>query len=537
MAKTDELLECASCNYGILQRPANGHPSYLECPNCGALELTYTPQEYQQELHVMPYTEIWDEEKQAWVIRTQIAGAFGGYGSGKSTASLWEIFLRALENPNGTGLLTATTLQQLKRTTLKTFFHEVCPPPLVKRYNKTDGEIELINGFVFYTIPSDDEEKIRSINAGLIHMEEASGIKRTIYDQLITRMRDPFTHNKLFMVCSNPDLGWIKEVFADNIDRENPDHPEHSKFNKFIRTFIWPTHLNKKLPPDFVELQSIGKPEWWIRRYLMGSFEHSEGMVYPNFVKCFVNSYEWFPTDKDGKALTVIPVDQYGIPKAWERFVSLDHGRRNPTAVYFHAIDPMHGRVITYNEYYVAERLVPDHAKALKPLIEEIAHGTLRFMVADPSIRNRLDPLNGKSVQGLYQEYGLFFSEGNNDVEAGILKVNSYIERGKWVIFKDRCPNLCKEGIGYKFPEQSMDNADKNLDERPVKANDHAMDSCRYGFMRLPDDPDMLKTLTFGVMGNFKGSGDYSEWHMPRPDDDDDDDWLREANTDWTSYT
>jgi hypothetical protein len=91
------------------------------------------------------------------------------YGSGKSKTSLQEIFIRALENPKGTGLLTAPTLQQLKRTTLKTFFNEVCPPPLIKRFNKSDGEIELENGFVFYTIPSDDEEKLRSINAGLVH--------------------------------------------------------------------------------------------------------------------------------------------------------------------------------------------------------------------------------------------------------------------------------------------------------------------------------------------------------------------------------
>jgi len=120
----------------------------------------------------------------------------------ENQSSPTEVVLRALENPKGTGLFTAPTLQQLKRTTLKTFFNEICPPPLVESYNKADGEIKLINGFTFYTIPSDDEEKLRSINAGIIHMEEASGIKRSIFDQLLTRMRDPFVKNKLFMVCN-----------------------------------------------------------------------------------------------------------------------------------------------------------------------------------------------------------------------------------------------------------------------------------------------------------------------------------------------
>jgi hypothetical protein len=240
-------------------------------------------------------------------------------------------------------------------------------------------------------------------------------------------------------------------------------------------------------------MNSRGKPEWWIKRYLKGSFSHSEGMVYPNIASCFTTAQEYF--DKHDL--------KEGIPASWERFITLDHGLRNPTAVIFNAINPNTGEVISYDEYYVPNRLVPAHAKALKPLIADIPPGRIRFMVADPSIRNKTDPINGKSVQGLYQEYGLFFSEGNNNVEAGILKVNSYIERGKWVIFQDKCTNLAKEGINYKFVEVTMDNLNENLDERPVKALDHAMDSIRYGFMRLPDDPELLKTVAYNAPKSY----------------------------------
>lgn len=502
---------CMSCYTGDMQTPVDNHPAYVYCPNCGAIELTYKPQDYQMLSHAVPYVE------QDGRIQTQLIGYFGGYGSGKSRTSLSEVLLRALENPKGTGLLTAPTLQQLKRTTIKTFFNEVCPPALVERYNKSDGEIELVNGFVFYTIPSDDEEKLRSINAGIIHMEEASGIKRSIYDQLLTRMRDPFVHNRLFAVCSNPDLGWIKEVFADNPDRANPSHPEHELYNPFITTFIWETALNKHLPPDFIAMNSQGKPDWWIKRYLQGSFKHSEGMVYPNISNCFTTEQEYFEKHdlKDG------------FPKSWEHFVTLDHGLRNPTAVLFNVINPHTGEVITYDEYYVPNRLVPAHATALKPLIERIPLGRIRFMVADPSIRNKTDPVNGKSVQGLYQEYGLFFSEGNNNVEAGILKVNSYIERGKWKIFQDKCPELSKEAIGYKFPEVTMDNVNENLDERPVKAKDHACDSARYGFMRLPDDPELLKTIAYNAPNRYTVVK--SEY-----EDDYKDEYDKEG--DWLSY-
>lgn len=463
-----------------MQKPQNDHPAYLICSDCFAIELLYEPQEYQQEFHETSY-----RYNNNGTIRTQIIGLFGGFGSAKSRASLEEVFIRALANPKGTGLLTAPTLQQLKKTTLKTLFNEIIPPPLIERYNVSNGEIELINGFIFYVIPSDDETKLRSINAGIIHVEEASGISVNIYNQLLTRMRDPFVKDKLIVVCSNPDSGWIKSIIYDNDKRIDPRHPEHEDYNPDMRCYVWKTALNKYLPEDFIEVNSRNKPLWWRRKFLEGSMEHSEGAVYPNFSKCVID-----PLPVDEKT-----TDEYGIPKDWERVIGMDWGARNPTAVPFGAIDPKNGEIIIYNEYYVPNRLLPDHAKHLKPLIDVIPAGRLRFMVADPSIKNKTDVVNGKSVQSLFQEYGMYFQPGNNHIEAGILRVNSYIERGKLKVYYT-CVNTVREHLNYKFPELDMD-SDKNLDEKPVKKDEHSCDALRYLMMRLPDDPDELKNDAF----------------------------------------
>lgn len=508
-------MECLNCNIGQMQDPMNRHPAYLECNTCGAIELTYTALDYQDEFHQTNYQLAEDGS-----IRPQIIGIFGGYGSGKSRASLQEFFLRALENANGTGLITAPTLALLKRTTIKTLFNEIIPPPLIESYNKSDMEIKLINGFTIYAIASDDDEKIRSINCGIVHIEEASAINRSIYDQLISRLRDRFVKNKAIFVCSNPELTWIKDVIVDNEQRKDPKHPEHGDYNQYITCYIWATKLNKSLPPDFIEMNSRNKPSWWVRKYLEGSFEAHEGAVYPNFVSCLVDPY---PVIR-GKT------DEYGIPLDWERTISLDHGLRNPTSVHFHAIDPIKGEVVTYLEYYVPNRLVPDHAKELKPLIDKIPRGRIRFMVADPSIKNKTDPVNGKSVQALYQEYDLFFQPGNNSIEAGILRVNSYIERGKWKIYRT-CVNLIREGIHYKFPELDMDSANENLDEKPIKANDHSMDDTRYNFMRLPENPE---DLLLGSYTPTKMSVREAKSYMEN-------DWVDEmedrfADRDWTSF-
>ena len=454
MTQNQENPTCHNCNLRQLSTPATEQhkkqPTHLQCRGCGAIHLTYTPLEHQEEFHTTKQTTNPDG-----TIKMQIIGVFGGYGSAKSRATLQEIFLRALNNPGGTGLLTAPTLLQLKRTTIKTLLNEVIPPPLIRSYNKAEGELTLDNGFTFYLIPSDDEEKLRSLNAGLVHMEEASGISENIYTQILTRMRDHATTDKLIVVCSNPSLGWIKNVFYDNIARANPKHPEHESHNPNITTYIWKSHQNPYLPKDFIENISKGKAEWWKKRYIDGSFDQVEGAVYPQI----------------GNAI----ITAQNVSDKWERVVGIDVGLRNPTAMVIGAIDEQKGEVHIFREYYKANTLVPEHAKNIKAILEDakVTAGNTRYMVIDPAAGNKTDPINGKSIQGLYQEYGLYFQPANNNVDAGILKVNAYIELGKLKIH-DTCPNLIRELQNYQYPDVEAEAKDKNLKEKPIKSHDHA---------------------------------------------------------------
>jgi hypothetical protein len=58
--------------------PQNDHPAYVECPSCGAIELLYTPQDYQEGIHNVEYTEIWNEDANRWELIPQIIASFGG---------------------------------------------------------------------------------------------------------------------------------------------------------------------------------------------------------------------------------------------------------------------------------------------------------------------------------------------------------------------------------------------------------------------------------------------------------------------------
>lgn len=464
-----------------------------------AIQLTYVPQDYQEEMHqVRTGTE--DD--------TDIIAVFGGYGSGKSKATLQEFLMRALENPRGSGLFAAQTLGQLKKTTLKTWFEEVCPPPLIENYNKTDGIIKLINGFTIFVVATDEEQKIRSLNIGLAHIEEVSGIKKSIYTQVQSRMRDPFTRNKAIIVCSNPANTWIVDTFVNNDKRKDPGHPQHGEYNRFVRCFIWKTALNKYLPKNYIEMNTAGKPEWYKKKYFEGSFEYNSGMVYPEISTTFIDPYPVIPEK----------TDEFGIPKDWERIFGMDYGLRNPTAVPFGAINPKTGDVVIYNEYYQAEKTLPYHASQLKPALNRIPNGLIRFMVADPAIKNRMnDVTTGKNIQMHFMEYGIYWQLGNNNLEYGLTKVNAYIEAGKLKIYKTVL-NGIKELLQYTYPEVDIDNADENLDEKPEKKNDHFCDALRYMIARLPDDPEHLKAQSWEPPRSY--SGEYGNYDTVEYDDE-----------------
>lgn len=64
---------CLNCYSTDLKPPETEHPGYLVCPNCGAIELTYEPQPYQEAVHNVPY--MYNEDGS---LRIQIMGIFGG---------------------------------------------------------------------------------------------------------------------------------------------------------------------------------------------------------------------------------------------------------------------------------------------------------------------------------------------------------------------------------------------------------------------------------------------------------------------------
>lgn len=459
---------CPQCHYGAMreadQRDDDGTPIYLSCSECEAVQMCYVPLPHQAKFHADP---------------AKFLGFFGGYGSGKTRTGAEEITQHILSTPNGMTLIGAETKNQLDQTA-KDMFFKVFPDFMVEDYWKQKDMVLCTNGHIVIFRSLDDEGKLRSLNLTAFWIEEASEVKYDVFVQLQTRLRNKATKHHLGILTSNPDMTWIKTEFLlksqriENAERAYYQDPDD--INPNFSSHISPTYLNTYLPPDYMETTAKGKPDWWQQRFLHGSFEFSEGSVYPTFAKHII---EPFP-----------------IPKHWVRYTAADFGLRDPTVMLAAAIDPDKGMVYIYKEHYENEKSIKYHANAMKTkILNEIPPGRLVKIVGDPKGKARSDK-DMRSTFDYYAEYEIFFEPGINKIEDGIMKVFSYFEMDKLKIF-NTCTKTIWEGTKYKYPKQDL-MSDKNAGDKPVDKDNHAMDTLKYIMAELPDNPSDLENKSYG---------------------------------------
>lgn len=438
---------------------------WVRCNSCDMLLFCYVPMPHQYAFHQDPH---------------KFKMYAGGYGSAKTSTCGAEVVKHALTTPRGRTLVGAQTYIQLEETAKKQIL-DMIPDELRIEYKKRDNILILKNGHEILFRSFDDETKLRSLNLTMWWIEEANTVDYDIFVQLQTRLRNHATTKHKGILSTNPDLNWIRSEFLlkSDVIVGALEHYERDpvEINKDYATYIARTEQNIYLPPDYAETVSAGKPEWWIRRFLKGSFSYAEGMVYPMFMEHVIE-----PFDIESKIKN----------EGWLTIHGVDFGIVDPTVLINAAIDPNEGILYIYDEYFKTNQSVQYHAQIFHEKLDWIPLGQILKIVADPSGKRR-NMNDRRSLFDHYREYGLFFHEGDNRIETGIHKVYTYFSAGKIKIF-NTCKNLIEEGVNYRYKPQELD-SDRNADEKPIDKNNHGMDALRYIVQELPDDPFLLNTV------------------------------------------
>ena len=329
----------------------------------------------------------------------------GGFGSGKSLVGCIEALTLLLEHSGVVGLITRATMPELKTTTMVTFFEllgvtydsaEECP--LVKKFNRSEGRLVLINNSTCYFLSLENPDKIKSLNLSFAYVDELTETTEMMWNMLLGRIRNHTGRRCMFGTTNPEGHDWVYDRFFDR-DSFHTDH----------QGFISPTTENYFLPKDYVQSLRQHYPDTWIKRYVEASFDEASGLIYKIF-----------------KRDTHV-IEPFEIPDNWTTFISYDYGYTNPFAALMAAVD-YYGNVFVMDGRYQSYLKIADQAEMIHHMRgSRVVHS----FPADPSCFKK--GKDGTSVAHILQDteicgkHTIDIIPSINDIRAGIDRVSWYL--------------------------------------------------------------------------------------------------------------
>ncbi len=351
------------------------------------------------------------------------------------------------DNPPQLGMIARQTYPELRDSTQRTFF-EICHlmgllPEKHYEYRKQENRVKFLNGHEIIFRSLDDPAKLLSINLGWFYIDQAEEVSEEVFLTLLGRLRA--VEKPQCWITGNP-LGhnWIWHRFIHD------PVPGNIIFNAKTEENI------DNLPKGYIDSLMKNYNEIWVNRYLYGSWDAFEGQIYPDYEP------------------SIHVKHHFNVAPEWRRFIAIDHGRTNPTAILWGAVD-QDDTIWVYREHYEAGQDVEYHARAVQAYLNE---GRYETYVIDPSTGagKKDDP---ETIGNRYRQLKIPVVNAFNDVQGGIDKVTQYFKNNKIYIHKS-CENLSRELVNYQWEQPSASRMELNQPEKPLKKDDHAVDSLRY---------------------------------------------------------
>lgn len=164
-------------------------------------------------LDLLPFQKMFLEskEKNLWLA--------AGLGTGKTYIACLYVIRRLLLEPDGFGLLTASTYKQLNNSILAQLFALCDQLGLKFKFNKQDSIFTLkATGARVMCVSADSYEQLRGIEFSYAVLEEACLYPREAYDVIIGRIRKKSKLPLEIRLISTPKgFNWTYEAYAEGL--------------------------------------------------------------------------------------------------------------------------------------------------------------------------------------------------------------------------------------------------------------------------------------------------------------------------------
>ncbi|MCP3682086.1 MAG: hypothetical protein GY861_05285 [bacterium] len=451
--------------------------------------------------HPGPQTEV--------LTRTEYEILFGGArGGGKTDAGIaW--LLRHIENPRYRALIIRKNAQDLSDWVDRA---KEMYKPTGATFAYKPAEITFPSGAIFRSGHLKDENafgKYIGHEYQRMVIEELTQIPNELqYLKLLSSCRSTVDGITPQIFCtSNPgDIGhaWVKRRF---ILPMFPNRPFKDKISGRERIYV-PSRVTDNLTlmekdPSYVKyLESL--PDTQRKAWLDGNWDIVAGQIFT----------EWDQTKH--------VIEPFKVPKFWKRYIAMDWGVNNPTAVGWYTRD-YEGRTYLYRERYFngtqfhkryGYPLTPTRLAKVILNINKLNKEDYVYCVADPSMWNKtISGTGGRGVEGEGESIaetmisaGLRMIKGDNDRVNGLGRYREMLSiapDGKpWYQVFSTCRATIETIPSLPYDMKKVGGAEAGEDV-DTDAEDHCYDRDRYFFMSRPTSPERVKVKRESLIRKF----------------------------------
>ena len=380
----------------------------------------------------------------------------GSVRAGKTICMSLSYALWAMQTFNGQNfILAGKTVGAFRRNVLFWLKLMLKAQGYTVKDRRTDNLVEVSKNETinyFYVFGGKDERSqdlVQGITAAGAFLDEVALMPESFVNQVIARCS--VEGSKYWFNC-NPEgpNHWFKVNWIDKSDEKNLLHLHFTMDD------------NLSLSPEVKERYKKMFVGVFFQRYILGLWVLAEGVIYPNF---------------DEKKHCIQKSD---IPSKFDYFyVTSDYGITNPQVFLLCGIKYIDGKphIWILNEYYnvgvkknshgTEEKITKTDELFLKDYKKFTEGIDVRKIIIDPS---------ATSLINLFKQNKIPVKEADNAVIDGINLVLQWLDEERIHIVKENCPNLIKEFYEYIWDTKAQERGE----DKPVKQNDHAMDSLRY---------------------------------------------------------
>ena len=450
----------------------------------------------------------------------------GGYGSAKTYGASLKLHRLIEKYPGSRWAIIRRVFKQLKATTMVTF-DAMTPPWALKSRNDQEGTREFLNGSWVQFLGLDTPGSmgvLQGLELNGAFVDQAEEISEKTWDLIDARVGRWTRLEKMppryLFATANPtdELHWLYERFAD----ESQQRAFWAE--KGYECIVADSRTNKFLPQANLDAL-MGKDDEFQRRYVRGEWGNPEGRIF---------------TVDPLSILEATPELVQKITLSMHLHRSLEHGDSSPTACLWHGTDG-DGNIFVYREYYVPDRLISDHRRAIAVLSGKEAY---RSQLADPSIFHKTaQKYGGKwSISDEYSDTrvlpsvtALYWSPADNDEASTRSRIKEYLrvdpehvhpvtrEKGAPRLFflkrTTDYPNGCDRTIlelksQKRLKIEEAGGRDVYSDDRDETVPDHAYDALKYFVVSRPTVAREAQAK-LGIL-TWKGYSDYMKQSQRR---------------------